>query len=92
MTEPVSMPAPAADQSRNSELYRVARELEGQFLSEMLKAAGFGKLPGAMGGGVGEEQFASFLTDEYASEMARAGGVGLAEALFAALVKEDGNV
>ena len=56
-----------------------------RFLTEMLKAAGFGKSRDAMGGGVGEDQFSSFLRDAQATEMVRAGGIGLAESLFEAL-------
>jgi len=38
-----------------------------------------------MGGGIGEEQFSSFLRDEHAGLMVKAGGIGLAEHLFNAL-------
>lgn len=66
-------------------LRRAAEELEAAFLSVMLKEAGVGRpLPG-FGGGVGEEQFGSFLRDAYAQDMARAGGIGLAESIFRSL-------
>lgn len=66
-------------------LRRAAIELETAFLSVMLKEAGIGKpLPG-FGGGIGEEQFGSFLRDAYAAEFARAGGIGLAESIFRSL-------
>lgn len=63
-------------------LRQAARELEASFLAEMLKSAGVGETKGAFTGGEGESQFASFLRDEQAREMARNGGIGLAEALF----------
>lgn len=66
-------------------LWDAAQKLEASFLTEMLKAAGFGKSRDAMGGGVGEDQFSSFLREAQASEMVRAGGIGLAESLFEAL-------
>ena len=66
-------------------LWDVAQKLEASFLSEMLKAAGFGKARDAMGGGAGEDQFSSFLRDAQAQEMVKAGGIGLAESLFEAL-------
>lgn len=64
-----------------------AVELEAAFLSEMLRHAGLGEAGGESGfdGGAGEAQFASFLRDEQARAMARAGGIGLAEALYRAM-------
>ncbi|WP_341353865.1 rod-binding protein [Haematobacter massiliensis] len=41
------------------------------------------------GGGVGEEQFASFLREAQAKQLVRAGGVGLSESLFSALIRGD---
>ena len=73
------------------QLRDVAIELEATFLAEMLKHAGVGEAPGGFGGGVGEEQFASFLRLEQAREMSRQGGIGLAETLFHALKeRQDG--
>jgi peptidoglycan hydrolase FlgJ len=57
----------------------------------MLKSAGLGQTRGEFGGGVGEEQFASFLRDEQAHSMQRSGGIGLAESIFEALKRSDGN-
>ena len=51
----------------------------------MLKSAGLNSTQSAFGGGIGEEQFASFLTEAQAQELARAGGIGLAETIFDAL-------
>lgn len=62
-----------------------ARELETTFLAEMLKSAGLGEMPDAFGGGVGEEQFASFLREEQARSMVLTGGIGLAETIFEAM-------
>lgn len=66
-------------------LKTAAKELETAFLSEMLKAANFAVTPSAFGGGIGEDQFASLLRESMAREMVEAGGVGLAERLFASL-------
>ena len=63
----------------------VAQALEARFLSEMLKSSGLGRTPGAFGGGVGEDQFASFLRDEQAKLLAARGGIGLAETIFRSL-------
>lgn len=59
----------------------VARKLEAQFLSEMLKSTGFGEARSFGGGGAGEAQFASFLREAVAERMVAAGGLGLAPQL-----------
>ena len=42
-------------------------------------------MPESFGGGAGEQQFASYLRQAQADEMAKGGGIGLAEALFEAM-------
>lgn len=69
----------------DQKLLDAAQKLEATFLSEMLKSAGFGAPRSSFGGGVGEDQFSSFLREEQAREMVEAGGIGLAEALFEAM-------
>ena len=99
MTDPVhSAPmrppsAPrGAPQDRDDRLRAAAVQLETEFLAEMLKAAGAGKPREAFGGGAGEEQFASFLVRAQAEGMAKAGGLGLADALYASLkARADGR-
>jgi Rod binding domain-containing protein len=68
-------------------LREAATQLEAEFLTEMLKHTGLGKPRDSMGGGVGEEQFSSFLVREQATAMANQGGIGLSESLFEALKK-----
>lgn len=70
---------------RNQLLLEAAQTLEATFLSEMLKSAGVGAPRTSFGGGAGEEHFASFLREEQAAEMVKAGGIGLAEVLFNAM-------
>lgn len=81
---PATVPPPVstADDQR---LWQAARQLEASFLSEMLKSAGLGAQDGQFGGGIGEEQFASYLREEHAGAIVDAGGIGLAESLFHAL-------
>ena len=79
---PPARPAPLSDDAR---LMAAAQQLEATFLSEMLKSAGFDAKPGAFGGEVGEDNFASFLRDAQAENMVEAGGIGLAESLFNAM-------
>lgn len=72
-------------QPRDAKLFEAAQKLEATFLSEMLKAAGFGKARDSFGGGSGDDQFASFLIHEQAKAMVETGGLGLAENLFHSL-------
>lgn len=75
-----------------------AEALEGAFLAEMLRhtglgaggGEGFGSLRGAFGGGIGEEQFGSFLREAMAKRMVDAGGIGLTESLLRALGPREG--
>ena len=69
----------------DARLFKAAQDLEASFLAEMLKSTGFGEARESFGGGVGEEQFASFLRQAHADEMVKSGGIGLAEHLFEAL-------
>jgi Rod binding domain-containing protein len=91
---PVSSPLATAPQpetptdQRDAALYQAAQDLEASFLAEMLKSAGFGKPRDANGGGIGEDQFGSFLRQEQAQEMVKQGGIGLAQSLFEALKEQ----
>jgi Rod binding domain-containing protein len=64
-----------------------ARQLEASFLAEMLKGAGFGMQKNEFSGGVGEDQFASFHRQAVADEIAKTGGLGLAEHFFNAMME-----
>lgn len=87
-SQPLSATAvkpPAAAPAGDPALLTAARALEARFLTEMLGHAGFGEARTAFGGGIGEEQFASFLREEQARAMAEAGGIGLAQSIFTAV-------
>jgi Rod binding domain-containing protein len=75
----------ATGPDKTAALCKAAQALEASFLAEMLKFAGTDKPPESFGGGIGEEQFGSFLRQAEADAMVRNGGVGLAEKLFEAL-------
>ena len=79
-----ALPAPCAA------LRRAAEELETTFLEEMLKHTGLDEDGGTFSGGIGEAQFASFLRHEQASALTNAGGIGLAERLFAHFAETSG--
>ncbi|MEY1557279.1 rod-binding protein [Yoonia sp. R2331] len=83
---PAAVPPPIVGVSVHDEQLRAAaQKLEATFLAEMLKSAGLDAQSGAFGGGIGEEQFSSFLREAQAEEMVAAGGIGLAESLFNAM-------
>lgn len=66
-----------------------AKELEAAFLAEMLSHSGLGGGAEGFDGGIGEEQFGSFLRAEQAKLMVARGGIGLAEGLFRAMGGKD---
>ena len=72
----------------NPALKAKAAELETAFLAEMLRHAGLGTQTGGFGGGIGAEQFASFLREGQAAAIVRAGGIGLSESLFRAMTEK----
>ncbi len=74
-----------AGSDQDDPLFKAAQKLEATFLAEMLKSAGFGKPRESFGGGIGEDQFGSFLRQAQADEMVKTGGIGLAQSLFEAL-------
>lgn len=92
MLPPIQLP-PLQRQGDAARLRPLAEKLETGFLAEMLTAAGFGKSRDAMGGGAGEDGFASFLVRAEAEQIVRAGGFGLTESILQALMageKSDG--
>ncbi|WP_170479300.1 rod-binding protein [Ruegeria arenilitoris] len=74
--------------AKASRIQAAAVELEATFLAEMLKSAGLGKTSDSFGGGAGEDQFASFLTQHQARQLAQAGGVGLSEILVKSMMEK----
>lgn len=93
MIDPViPPPAPTSTQPPQPErLKALAQEFEAAFLAQMLKDAGFAKAPDGFGGGMGEDQMQSFLIEEQARIMARAGGIGLGETVFKYLTAQAGR-
>jgi len=61
--------------STDTKMMDAAKKLEATFLAEMLKSAGFGASRQSFGGGIGEDQFSSFLREAQANEMVEAGGI-----------------
>lgn len=64
-----------------SPMQATADQLEKAFLAEMLKYCSPTAAEGAFSGGAGEQQFQSFLTEEYAGILADSLDLGLARFL-----------
>jgi peptidoglycan hydrolase FlgJ len=90
ITASAAPPAVPAAPDKDAKLRAAAQSLEASFLSEMLSFAGLDKSRQGFGGGIGEEQFSSFLRQAEATAMVKHGGIGLSEKLFEAL-KEHSN-
>ena len=68
---------------RDSKLYEQCREFESIFINMMLKEMrGTVQKAGLIDGGQAEEIFTDMLYDEYAKDMAKASGFGLADAVY----------
>ena len=77
-------------EAREVVMRQSARAFETVFLTEMLKHSGVGKMGEHFNGGAGEAAFTDMLTQEYAREITRSGGVGLAEQIFQAMKRIEG--
>jgi peptidoglycan hydrolase FlgJ len=92
-------PKPAAAQSaapaidRSSPAYKAAQDFESVFLGQMVAQMYTGlDAQGPFGGGFAEETYRSLLYQEIGRQMAVAGGVGIADAVYAEMVKLQGDV
>lgn len=91
LPQPPSLGSKERVNSTDQPLWDAARALETSFVAEMLKSTGVGKSRDSFGGGAGEQGFASFLVTAQAEKIVQAGGFGLAERIFASLVKGQEN-
>lgn len=71
-----------------AEARKAGEEFESMFLGQMLSHMFSGIETNEMfGGGHGETMMRSMLVDEYAKEMSRAGGIGIADAVTREILK-----
>jgi Rod binding domain-containing protein len=75
------------DEPENKELSAAAKRFEATFLYEMLKATELGQSRDGFGGGIGEDQFSTFLLQKHADAIAEAGGIGLAPSIYQSLLE-----
>ena len=84
-------PAPTAAASATREkIAKTSKDFEASYLSIMLAQMFQGVGEGDFSGGQGEAMFKSFLTDAFAKEMTRSGGVGLAAPVQREMLKLQG--
>ncbi|HUL08921.1 MAG TPA: rod-binding protein [Candidatus Acidoferrum sp.] len=83
--------APAVD--RNSPAYKAAVDFESVFLGQMVSQMYTGlDAQGPFGGGFAEQTYRSLLYQELGRQMAASGGVGIADAVYAEMLKLQGDV
>ena len=84
-------PANADDVVRNArqnKVWEAAQQYESLFLGVMMEEMFSGlDTDGPFGGGHSEGIFRSLLTREYAEEVSRGGGIGVADALYREMLK-----
>ena len=90
MADPVSIFAPSSQTlGPLSRLRAQAEELEGVFLNTLMSQM-FSSIDASeesFGGGFAEETWRSMQSEQYASAMAKSGGIGLADQLVSELMK-----
>ena len=71
-----------------NKLRETAQDFEAVFLSQMLKPMFEGiETDGPFGGGQAEEMWRSLMVDEYGKSIAKSGGIGIADAVMAEMLR-----
>ena len=81
--------AAAAEGGRDPRAWEAAKEFEAQFVSTLLQSMfkGLEDQDNPFSGGAGETMFGSLLVDQYGQQMAKSGGVGLADSVYREMLK-----
>jgi len=91
---PSIAPAPAgmsAEEARQRQkTAEAAKSFEASFLATMLQTMFNGVDIGAFGGGEGEKAFKSFLTEAFAKQTVKAGGLGISDQVGREMLKLQG--
>jgi Rod binding domain-containing protein len=91
LLQPASPETTATELAKRGEIKKTAENFEASFLSIMVQQMFEGvDVSAPFGGGQGEQMFQSFLTDAFAKHMAKAGGVGVADAVGREMLKLQG--
>ena len=87
---PVARPT-AAQMAKRADISATAKAFESSFLSIMLAQMFEGVETAApFGGGPGEKMFKSFMTDAFASQMTKNGGIGISDVVAKEMLKLQG--
>lgn len=79
---------PQANAPRDAEAWAAAQDFEAQFISTLFQSMyeGVGE-DDPFSGGPGETMFRSMLVDQYGQQLAKSGGVGIADAVYREMLK-----
>jgi len=81
----------ADEAAKRAQIKTAAQNFESSFLSIMFQEMFQGvETPKPFGGGQGEQMFQSFMTDAFAKQMAKGGGIGLADVVGREMLKLQG--
>ena len=74
---------------RDPRIWETAQDFEAQFLSSMLQPMfeNIQEEDSPFSGGPGETMFRSLLVDQYGQNIAKSGGVGIADAVYREMIK-----
>lgn len=89
LIEGIGSTPPQARSEHLAAMQKAAKGLEATFLAEMLKPMGAAEARESFGGGIGEQQFTTFLLEEEAKAMVSSGGIGLAEEIFKSMTQSE---
>jgi len=82
------VPATGSQDALKIRARKAAEDFEAVFLNTFVEQMFSGlKTDGPFGGGQSEAIYRSYLSQEYASELARSGGVGLADQVYSEILK-----
>jgi Rod binding domain-containing protein len=83
--------ASTAELLKRGKIKETAQKFEASFLSIMMQSMTAGmKTPEIGGGGAGEDMFKSFLSEEMAKQVSKAGGIGVADMVQREMLKMQG--
>jgi flagellar protein FlgJ len=83
------VPATGIPQSDSDKAHAAAQDFEAVYINSMFQQMFTGvDGEGPFGGGAGTGVWRSFLTDEYSKTFAKAGGIGIADHVYRALMAQ----
>jgi peptidoglycan hydrolase FlgJ len=76
---------------RNEQFLETAKALEVSFLAEMLKFSDTSSVEGSLNPESGKDSFSFLLDERRAEQISSRGGIGIADAVFASLIRNEQN-